>query len=65
MTDVRDLDSGVALRFLRSWDDARDQDVTVFDVDAIQHHHPRYVGRLTDEGWYPARVCSGRELLTC
>lgn len=26
---------------------------------------PDYVGRLTDEGFYPARVTSGREKMTC
>jgi hypothetical protein len=27
--------------------------------------YPERVGTLTDEGFYPARVASGRELMTC
>ena len=55
---LRDDATGISLRFVREFDATKDLQ---FHPNAFSFVWPTYAGRLTDDGWYPSRVCSGRE----
>lgn len=48
---------GLSIRFIRSWN----PDMDHYPVHVVTS---TYAGRLTDDGFYPSRVTSGRERST-
>lgn len=61
---VTDRESGISIRFIRSFDAAKfTEECLRRDAVAVLLEREIYAGRLTGEGFYPSRVCSGRERL--